>query len=302
MKNFEMPHAATEASDEETAEKKKDKENTTEEKIGKIDEIFDELLDEVKDAPEAQKEALKILVQQLRQIGEQLRQVRDLKHLHELKRLMMKNWRELEELADGNPDLLKNIQKWGKKFVDEKILFYDMINDVKDELIDKSQEVQTGWNDIQTNIGRAAGLIDNVHRFEADRAIRNWLHKLKIDIDAEKIKWGSGLEDFIASISSATNGFDEDDIDISSANDFLDNLNGLMRDLYRLAYKKGPLGQPSPIENNPELESILGGMNETSKNISLNIKEASKIYKVTKKIRDTHFLPLYNEQPEQIAA
>ena len=69
--------------------------------------LFDELLDKVKDAPEAQQEALKILIQQIRQIGEQMRQVRDMKNLQEMKKLMMQHWKELEELAGGNPELLK---------------------------------------------------------------------------------------------------------------------------------------------------------------------------------------------------
>ena len=121
----------------------------------KIDDAFDDLIDKVKNSPEAERVALEALISQMRQIAEQIKQTRDMKHIHELKKMMLKHWGELNELTQGNPELFKTISAWGKKFVESKIIFYDMINEVKDELMEKSQEIQASWNDMQVDIGKS---------------------------------------------------------------------------------------------------------------------------------------------------
>lgn len=276
------------------AGKKEKKEGTSsEEKIGKIDEIFDELLDKVKDAPEAQREALKILVSQLRQIGEQMKQVRDMKNLQEMKTLMMKNWKELEELAGGNPKLLKTIQDWGKRFGEEKIIYYELIEEIKDDLIDKSQEVQETHDDLMVNLGKVCGLLE--HKGYA-------IMKLHINKSKEFFEFSTGLEKFIKNLAESETGFNENDITIDEANKFLENMNGVIMEINRTAYEKTHTDINNPeerfIDKYPEIKEIIEQLKFKKVILSKFIKDTSKIFKVIKKIKDTHFLPFYNEQPE----
>jgi hypothetical protein len=293
MENFE-----TGIKKDAPAEEKKKEGTSSEKKIGKIDEIFDELLDKVKDAPEAEQEALKILIQQLKQIGEQMKQVRDMKHLQEVKKLMMEHWKELEKLAGGDPNLLKTIQDWGKKFVEEKVIYCELVENVKDELIDKSQEVQEAHDDLMIDLGEVCGLLE--HKGYT-------IMSLDINQSDEAFVFKTGLERFIKNLSELRTGFDDNDLFLEEANRFLENMNGVILKLSRASQDKthnDPLNNPNEryIDKYPQIKEILERIKGKKGILSKNIKDASKIFKVVKKIHDTHFLPLYNEQPEQIVA
>jgi hypothetical protein len=271
----------------------KEKGTTTEEKIGKIDEIFDELLDKVKDAPEAQREALRIIIQQMHQIGDQMKQVRDMKNLQEMKTLMMKNWKELEKLAGGDPQLLKTIQDWGKSFVEEKVVYYELIGDVKDDLIDNAQKVQAGWDDMIIDIGKVAGLVhlcdwDLNSHFSRGKAIffNNY---------------SSGINKFLAGATDPESHYFTEGLEIKEINDFLDDVSKLIMDMSLRANMGSALNDEDRMERK-EIEDILKSLVDKKKILSGYINEASKIFRVIKKVRDTHFLPLFNEQPERIAA
>jgi uncharacterized protein YaaR (DUF327 family) len=290
--------------DKKAGEEKKEG-TSSEEKIGKIDEIFDELLDKVKDAPEAQQEALKILIGQMRQIGEQLKQVRDIKNLHEIKKLMMKHWEELNELAKGNPELLRSIQNWGKKFVEEKVFYYELIEDIKDELIEKSQKIEEEWTDIRSELGKIKAYIDETSFFLADSYIEHFFAP-----GNGRLIFGSQLELFIKSLNNLETGHSED-VDLDSSANFMKQMSDMIMEMNRRAYELGsyrkplsgePLVPKRAIDLHPELVEMMKKVEEKTKTISRHMKESNKIYKVIKKIRDTHFLSLYNEQPEQIAA
>lgn len=92
-----------------------DLEGRAEKKLGKIDVIFDDLLDTVKDKPEAEQEALKILIGQMRQSAEAMKELSDMEHLQEMKEAMFENWQRLKEAAGEDPALLAAIQQWGGK-------------------------------------------------------------------------------------------------------------------------------------------------------------------------------------------
>ena len=296
------------------------KEDRIEKKIDKIDQVFDELVDVVKYAPEAEQEVLKVLVSQIRHDAEQMKEVRDMKHFHEMKKMMVKHWEELNEQVKGDSVLLEKIQNWGKKFAEEKVIYYERIEDVKDELIEKSKDVQNEWNDMQIAIGKVKGRIgkkietDSLEKkyfkagtmrailalYERDKKTKKEQKEDEEGVLNEFIAGGKGgtrfgIEKFIASLNDQIRGFDADDIDVSSANIFLEKFNGYLRGLTELAYSKDYSGDSAPIEKYPELLEILKEIRDGLKRVSDNVKDASKIYKVTKKIRDTQFLKLYNE-------
>lgn len=276
----------------------------TEKKLDKTDKIFDDLLDEIKDSPEAKREALAILIAQMRQGAIQMKDVSDLEHLQEMKELMLTNWGKLRELAGGDEQLLKTINDWGTKFNEEKVIFYDRINVVKDQLSDQSQAVQENWNNFQIQLGEVVGKISNIHP-DAQRQIDEIIyHK---DMDLNKIEGGdlsgwrkdiSGLEGFIKSLNSIQTGYFDQDLDLESITKFAGKLARSISALSTLTYKNGSReGSPPPIQNYPEIKQILEELQAKATTITNSAKEASKIYKVTKKIRDTHFLPVLNEQP-----
>jgi hypothetical protein len=274
----------------ENSSTQEEKVETTENRINKIDEIFNNLLDRVKDAPEVQKEALKILIGQMKQIGEQMKQVRDIKNLQEIKILMMRHWDELNESASGNPELLKSIQSWGKKFVEEKIVYHEMVEEVKDELIDKSQEVQEAHDDLILTLGEACGLLEyKGHAIQA----------LYVNQSRECFNFSTGLEKFIENLAESETGFNDDDILISEANKFLENINGVIMKISLEAYSKTHnIENPEErfIDKRPELKKLIETLKQKKGILSKSIKDTSKIFKVIKKIRDTHFLQLFNEK------
>ena len=299
------------------SEEKKDR---IEEKIEKIDEVFNELVDVVKHAPEVEQEVLKVLVDQIKHDAKQMKDVRSMKHFHEMKELMAKHWKKLNEQVKGDPVLLEKIQNWGKKFAEEKVVYYETIENVKDELIEKSKDIQNEWNDIQISIGKVKGLIGSeiktsrlekkyfkagVMPFllaldERDRKTKKEQQEDEEGVLNEFASGGKGgtrfgIEKFITSLNDQIRGFDANDIDVASANIFLEKFNGYLRGLTELAYSTEYSFDGAPIGKHPELAGLLEEISDGSKRISDNIKEASKIYKVTKKIQDTHFLKVYNE-------
>lgn len=291
------PNSIMTSEDEEPKVKNK-LESSSVKDIEKIDDIFSDLLDSVKDAPEVKQEALKILIAQMRQIGEQMRQVRDANNLQELKALMLKHWAELTELTKDNPELFKSIQEWGKKFVDGKKLYYDYINEVKDELIDKSQEISTTWLSIQSELGRISGLIGH------DYEIKDILNDLRGGIIEQVMNENGGpIGKLCTSLNETANGYDTEEFDIKSASAILNILSALILRMTEASYRKKSDNDQggkrvSPIDKHPELVGFLGNLEKKVTDLSSNIKDASKIMKTVKKIRDTHFLDLYNDQAQ----
>jgi|SRR3989344_4410526 len=279
-------------------------ENPNEAHAEKIDKIFNELLESVKDAPEAKKEALKILIGQMRQIAEQLKQTRDMRHMEALKREMLENWQKLVEMTNGDSALLKAITEWGKKFAQEKVVYHELMGEVKDELIDKAQEIQSTWNKMQISIGQIVGTLTKYNPAIEELIVNKYLRRLRFpepgesarEFTARPLFQGSSIENFIERIQSVDLGFDEQDIDVQAANDFSTNLTNMTRELSVKAFT------PKAASGSPELGGLLNDLVEQSNTLSRQILGVSKIYKFTKKIRDTHFLPLFAEGgPEQLA-
>lgn len=271
------------------------------EKIEKIDEIFSELLDAVKDSPEAKREVLETLIKQTQQIAEQIKQVRDINHLQEIKVDMLKNWNELFELTKDNPELLGKIQGWGKKFSESKILYYEKIDGVKDQLVDQSEKIRLSWNNMQVDMGKIKGLVDDD---SLNREIEKMLNPRSFDVNTAEsdplraFTNKSPIEEFVNSINSIVTGYSEKDIDLVKSGEFVGSLTKVIRLLSEHAHKK--FGGDLPIDKHPELKELLDQLQEKSAELQKNMNEASRIIKMTKKIRDTHFLPEYNEVSENV--
>ena len=261
----------------------------------RIDEIFVELLDAIKDSPEAKKEALEVLAKQIQQIAEQIKQTRDIEHLQEVKVTMLENWNKLVELTKDDSKLLEKIQAWGNKFVESKILYYEKIDGVKDELIGQSESIRLSWNDMQVEMGKIKGLVGDT---SLSREIEKLLNPRSLDMEeVEKdplraFANKSPIEEFVNSINSITTGYSEKDIDLVKSAEFVGVLTKVIRMLSEGAYKKGLDGQP--IDVHPELGELLNQLQEKSAQLQKDMNEASRIIKMTKIIRDTHFLPEYD--------
>jgi len=270
------------------------------EKLEKIDNIFLELLDEVKDSPEAKKEVLETLIKQMQQIAEQVKQIRDIEHLQETKEAMLANWNKLVELTKDEPELLEKIQNWGKRFVESKVLYYGKIDSVKDTLVDQSAGIRLAWNDMQVEMGKIKGLVGNDG---LSREIEKLLNPRSLDIDRieedplRAFTNKSPIEEFVNSVNAVATGYSEKDIDLVRSAEFVGALTQVIRLLSEQAYSER-IGDDRPIDKYPDLEKLLNGLQEKSALLQKNINEASRIIKITKLIRDTHFLPEYNEISE----
>ena len=222
-----------------------------------------------------------------------------------MKELMLKNWERLNELAGGDQELLKVINAWGNKFNQEKVVFYDRINEVKDELTDQAQKIQADWLDMQSQLGEVIGKISNIHP-EIRQIINKILYEKTMDFgkleEGNLLGWRreiSGLEKFIESINNLATGFSGEDIAVESVTAFSGKVARLISELSSFAYQANRFKAEdgSPIDRNPEIRQTLEELQKKATQLSENSGEASKIYKVTLKIRDTHFLPIFNQPP-----
>ena len=117
----------------------------------------------------------------------------------------------------------------------------------------------------------------------------------------------TNTKDFISDLNSVDTGLESPDIDLKSATKFLQKLTTIIRIISEEAYietsewvktdklKPAESVRYRPIDKYPELKDFLDNLVTESDKLSRGIRESSKIYKVARKIQDTHFLELYNE-------
>jgi len=267
---------------EEKGDKKKGPEAHTDEHMDKIDRALGELIDIVARGPEAKKEALRIAIEQMRMIGEQMRQIRDMRNLNELKREMIKQWKELEKAAGGDRELLEQIQDWGKRFVEEKVIYYDLIGDIKNEVIEKSQDIQEKWNKFNALMGRFGF---------------SFSLEIKYDLQPFLADPGTYFDLFINSLNKPTTGFEET-FDEKALQGALAGITTVIQRANARAFSSSKLDiQYSDIDRDRgHLKEAAGELEQVGNEISATVKDIMKSFIIIKKIRDTHFLPLYNER------
>ncbi len=272
------------------------------ERIEGVDDFFDKILKEVEGSPEVQdatkKEAIEILIQQIREQVEQLKQIRDMKRLHEIKIEMGKRWKELEEFVDGDKKLLESIQNWGRKFVQEKILYYDLIGELKDEFVDEAHEMQKLNNDFLVNSQIALKNTTSLGLELTTEEIVDDAFKRNNALNREFNEWIEGLINYDEHYFSG--------VRLEGINSFIQNLTDFM-----LRMEKGFTNAEtmhaisSKYPGASEFDNLrweratkaMDGMRQQSAALIEKIRNLQKRFKVLKKIQETHFLPLYNEHP-----
>lgn len=289
--------------------------NTNANRMKTIDEAFDEILDKVKDSPEARQIVLRAAIEQMRQISEQLKRVRDAEQLHELKKMMIQKWKELNDLTKDQPELLEQIQNWGQQFIDQKVIFYDTVNAKKEQLVEKAGEIENTWVDMQSVLGKMSAMGEYVGYINTaiHSRLSSWSYHWGRSIG--KVRTGSGMEDLLELLNNSETGLEGDDTPVSlAAKDFRDIFTALIRKINEWAYtsyrKESPTYEGGvggiiyvrPIDHFPELKSLLDSLQTDYKKIAGDFRDVSKTFHLLKKIRDTHFLPLYNAIPERLAA
>ena len=278
---------------EEKEDKRKGSETHTDEHMDKIDKALGELIDIVARGPEAKKEALRIAIEQIRMIGEQMRQIRDMRNLNELKREMIRQWKELEKAAGGDHELLEQIQDWGRRFNEGKIVYYDLVGEVKDVLWQSAQDGQKAWNEFHIEIGKF-GELNSQDKWKIDEHLG---HSDFINLERRT----SFLDKFFVSINDPSGGF-EKDIDFKEAARALSGMSYVIQILVRYAhtpqFSTEAGGSQRPIDKNPELAENITKLSELATILGKIVGEIASTYKMIKKIRDTQFFPLYNEHEE----
>lgn len=311
MKIFEQIPSQNNPNPEDVKENNKEEENTAEKAIGKIDESFLDLLDQVKDAPELKKKALETFIREFGEIAGQIKKVKDIKQIQELKKLMLKNWEELKEIAKGDPVLLSAIQEWGQKFVDQKVVYYELVGDIKDELMEKAERTREIHDEIITidlpsimSRSRYRGL--SIDHPLASRNIRdpNYIE----DIIEEN--FSTSLDTFLQQLNNPESFYQSDSLKIEEADKFLFKLNSLIvkiekrrqEDLKNLKKRIQLMEEKRDINELEELEKLGVDIKELiakKTELSKSIREISSVFKLLKKARDTHFLSLYNDGGQQ---
>ncbi len=275
------------------------------EKLDKVDEIFDNLLDKVKNSPEAEIEARRILINQMREDAKKMKTAADMAELQELKMAMLRNWKQLRKQTEKEPALLEGIQAWGRDFAENKSLYYDRINAVKEEMADQSVEIGGIWADIQPTFGKLIGQVGSRDPFREDN-IKTILYegmRREVGSDGGDIMGNflksSGLDMFLESMTTIDSGFDGKDIDVRQVQIFLNNLNRAVSEIAAGTFAP-PFWKISdktkPVDLYPEMEEDLGKLTEKIKELQEAVAKASKIFLVTKKIAGTHFLDVFNQE------
>lgn len=131
----------------------------TEKDLGKLDRIFGELLDKVKSAPEAEREALNILVGHLQRKAEHLATIEGMQHLAQTKQEMLKLWQDLETATAGKPELRVGIQDWGQKFIEQKAIHRELVENIITDVSDKVDRVELLQSEIALASGRIGGKV-----------------------------------------------------------------------------------------------------------------------------------------------
>lgn len=289
-----------------TADGKSEQKDRIGEKTDRVDELFNELLGRAAESPEALDEAKRVLIDDMRNLAQQMKTAGDMAALQELKMQMLNNWNQLKEETQGNPELLKGIQDWGKKFATDKSLYYDRINEVKAQMAEQSATVSGVWTDMQINLGEATGKVSNIHP-EIFEEVKKILYKKEMDFG--KLEAGnligfmnevSGLDKFIKSMTDIDSGYDGRDINIDEVQQFLVNLNRVVSLLAGKASAKGYNwgGDKSPQDADPTIRDNLDYLVERIKELDKEVAKSLKIFMVTKKISDTHFLDAFNDDLE----
>lgn len=280
--NFEEEIAEQEGTEAvEGVEEVEDKKEEEEKEPDKIGEVFDELIDKVKDSPEAEDKALNVLIEQIHQIGEQMREERDVKHYLKLQKTMVEHWQKLEEMTKDNPQLLAELNEWKKKYVDNKELMMEMINGLKKEILDKTLEVESIWNSCQVDMG------------EAQRQAVENIKKEGEVVRAEKIPWSSMGEEMWEDLySKIAKGHPKYEIEefIASCNDVKRGYSVLEGDLPDLKIGKFSSWFSTGLRKAGKLgadRSLLEGLQEKITGITTSARQVSKIFAQIKIIRDT---------------
>lgn len=285
-----------------------------EERLNSTSESFDELLDAVKNAPEAKRVAMEAFINDMKKQAEQMSKVRDMKNFNELKRVMIKQWKELQAAAADDPETLKSINNWGNEFIESKVVFHDLIGEVRDDLGEMAEKVQSNYSDLKQLSGEVRALLENEEARETflldlENIWDKWQEQSPVKEDDDEqaispVKWRvrGSYRELIRSLTHPDQGFSEKDLDVNEASRFVKQLQDFVENASSSAnrkttkFKDGRSIDVIPVQENPRIRDVINEMKEKIAEISKIIKESNKIFKIAKKTRDTHFLPLYNTQ------
>jgi len=267
----------------------------TEQHLRQTDEIFTRLTDLVSQSPEAKQQALTTLISQMQQVADQMRTVRDMENMQELKLKMMGFWNEIQQAAAGNTELERAIYDWADKFNQEKVLFHDNILEVKDELIDANQEMQDVWSEVVMLLGQIAAKssdFKSIGRLKAILFKRNKnLARFERTLETKHLRnRASSMDDFAASVDDLTSVY-EGDLDMEASRDARATINNA---LFEVATAVGK------SENSEKLEGDMHLLNEKIEQLHEKIRNIIKIYMVAKKIRDIRFDKVINQRPPHL--
>lgn len=257
-----------------------------------IAKVMNDAIQRVKNHPEVDQAALKIVIDQMYQIAEQMREVREANHFQRLQRMMIEHWIRLKEMTKDHPELLKELEDWKSKFINNKKLMMEMINGLKSEITDKTQIVQEKWQDMQIKMGIVEGIMT---RREGPGSYCGTVHAwFKIGYHSQFVgrtgpEWyepGAGLIDFIDNCNRVTTGFNLVDVAIPnfSVDKFLELFNTGLREATEATVRKNRF---------KEVEKYLEQLSEMNKKLSSSVKDVIKIFAQIKVIRDTKMIVNY---------
>jgi hypothetical protein len=244
--------------------------------------IFVELVKDFGETDEAKKIAFETAIRHFRDTAEQIKKVTDMAHLQKLKKQMLEQWKELEKLTGGDKEKLEKIREWGRKFNEEKRIFYDLIGEVKDQVNDLSTEIQQ----------KLAGLMGNTSVIEGymrgDRAavIATIKNGISYELKSQK---SLGLSTILNAIKDPETGFSTE-LDMSGSTAFTGELLKLAS-----AVKAEGRKMANSEADNKRCEEAIVAVSEDVDAIIKAITKISKTYKLVKKIHDTQFLDVFNE-------
>ncbi len=257
------------------------------EKISDMNDFFDKMLKEVEGSPEvldvARKEAIKALIEQVKDAAEQIKYARDVKKMQEIKMMMARSWKELEDFVAGDKKLFDSMQEWGKRFVEEKIAYHEIIGDMKEELIEKVQELQEIWNDTALDLAKIEGL-------------RLW--PVGVGGSFTNGSFNELFEKFASDLTDYRGHYFENP-NLEFLNSFLKQLNEVIISIeVKLTDQEWVAKRDH--EKKEELEKakvIFNHVKESRTRINKAMRDLNKSFRLMKDVHDFHFIHLLNEHP-----
>lgn len=261
--------------------------------LRRMDKIFNELLDDVvPNSPEAKRATIEIAVNDLYAVAENMAHLRNIEAMQEMKEAMLENWRRLQELTNGDPEQLRRINEWGKRFNESKVIEMEGLANAQERLTEVAGNITSEQVEARFYMASIIGRIPNeVTRSQLQHMVDETLNPKKLslsdlDIDQEVGVFTKARKDPVGKFVDSITDLDQINrgigLNSKEANEFMA---GMDRVFGKLVAEASGSGSAEAMEDAKTLK-------ESIKALRGGLLEANLTYGAVVKLRELSMLPV----------